>query len=445
MDIRIEDISSVKKKISIEVAPERVDEEIQKAYRKISKNAKIKGFRKGKIPHSVLERYYAPQMQEEALTSLINESYFRALTENRIPAVSDPEILESGSLEKGKPFTYEVSVEIKPDVKAQDYEGFSLKKEKFSPDQDVVEKQLQQMRESRAELQVSSRESAVEGDSVIIDFEGFIDGEPFENGRADDYVLELGSGTFIPGFEEQVVGMKRGEIKEIELTFPEEYGNKELAGKPVVFKTKLKEIKEKSQPELDDEFAKEFGVDTLDELKRRIEENYREQEKNRIEGDLKEGLIDALIERNPIEVPEVMVEKQCDHMLDNAKKQLQSQGLSLEMLGMSEEAFRENYRHAAERQVRAGLLFEAVTRQEEIKIESSEIDAKLDQIAESSGIPLETIKQYYGGQDARGNLASQLAEEKVVNFLLEKSEVREVDRAELEEKKDSKDDEEQRT
>ncbi|MEJ2698245.1 MAG: trigger factor [Desulfuromonadales bacterium] len=433
MNVKVEDISSIRKKLSFEVAAERVDAEIEKAYRKIAKSAKIKGFRAGKIPRPVLEQYYAPLMEEQVLGRLINESYFKALSEHGIPAVSDPEIVESSSLEKGKPFSYEAQVEVKPAVEARDYQGLSLKKEKFVPESDVVEKRLEEMRANRAQMEVSAREAASEGDFVTIDFEGFVDGEPFEGGKAEGYVLELGSGSFIPGFEEQLVGVKRGEEKEVSVTFPEEYGNKELAGKPAVFRVTLHEIKEKVLPTLDDEFAKGFGLESLDELRSHIEEDYLQKEKNRVDGDLRERLVNALVERNPVEVPDAMVESQLDYMLKNVRNRFQSQGMSLEMLGMTDESFRQMYRQTAARQVQGSLVLEAVGRQESIEVEESEIGSKLEQIAEMANAPVESVRKFYERDEARSGLIAQMSEEKVVQFLLDQSIVEEVDKAELEE------------
>jgi trigger factor len=431
MDVKIEDISSIRKKLSFEVAADQVDAEIEKAYRKIAKTAKIKGFRPGKVPRPVLEQYYSPQVEEQVLGRLINDSYFRALSEHSIPAVSDPEIVESSPLEKGKPFAYEAQVDVKPVVEAGDYQGVALKKEKFEPDTGVVEKRLEELRANRARMEVSADESAAEGNFVTIDFEGFVDGRPFDGGKAEGYELELGSGSFIPGFEDQLRGMKRGEEKEVLVTFPEEYGNKELAGKPAVFRVTLHEIKKKVLPELDDEFARGFGLESLEELRRNIEEDYLQKEKNRVDGDLRESLVNALIERNPVEVPEGMVEHQLDYMLKNVRNRFQSQGMSLEMLGMNDESFRQMYRQTAIRQVQGSLILEAVGRQEGIKVEDPEIESKFEQIAQMANTPVESVRKFYDRDDARQGLMTQMAEEKVVQFLLDQSIVEEVDKAEL--------------
>lgn len=426
MNVRVEDVSSIKKKLIFEVAPEQVDKEISKAYKKIGKNAKIKGFRAGKVPQSVLEKYYGAQMEQDVLTSLINATYFKALQDNDVPAVGEPSIVESSGINKGEAFTYEAEVEIKPVVTAKNYTKIALEKEKFVSDPKVLEDRLEEMRASKAQLEVSTRKKARKGDSVVIDFEGFIGDNAFAGGKGEDYVLELGSGSFIPGFEDQVVGMQREAVKDVEVTFPEEYGQAELAGKPAVFKVVLKEIKEKVVPELDDEFAKSYGVDTLDELKEQLQKSYEAQETNRVEGDLREKLVGTLIENNPIEVPEAMIAKQLDYMYENITNRMKSQGLTPQALGITPENFRENYRKTAADQVSGNLILEAIGRQENISADASEIDAKLEEIATMANAPLDMVKKYYAGAEARSGLMAQIAEEKVVSFLLDSAKIKEV-------------------
>ncbi len=426
MNVTVEDVSSIKKKLSFEVAADQVDKEISRAFKKIGKTAKIKGFRAGKIPEAVLEKYYGAQMEQEVLSRLINDTYFKALQDNAIPAVGEPSILDSSGINKGQAFTYEAEVEIKPEVTAKDYTKLALEKEKFVADPKVLESRLEEMRTSRAQVEPTSREKARKGDSVVIDFEGFVDGVAFEGGKGDDYLLELGSDSFIPGFEDQVVGMQREEARDVEVTFPEEYGQAELAGKPAVFKVVMKEIKEKVVPELNDEFAKGFGVDTLDELKAQLQTSYETQEKNRVEGDLREKLVGKLIENNPIEVPEAMIVKQLEFMYENICNRMQSQGMKPEMLGITPENFRENYRETAIEQVSGNLILDAIGRQENIVADESEIDAKLEEIATMANAPLDMVKKYYAGAEARSGLMAQIAEEKVISFLLENAKVKDV-------------------
>ncbi len=431
MNVTIEDISSVKKKLSFEVAPETVDAAIEKAYQKIAKTSKIKGFRPGKAPRSVLEKHYAPQMEEQVLGRLINDSYFKALVEHRVAAIADPEIVESSPLQKGQTFTYQAHVEIKPEVEVKDYTGLTLQKEKFEEDPTVVDARLEEMAAGGAQLQDAERDAAQNGDTVIIDFEGFVDGVAFDGGKAEGHQLELGSSSFIPGFEEQLEGVKKGEEKDVEVTFPEEYGNKDLAGKPAIFKVKLHEIKEKVAPELNDDFAKGFGLESLQELREKLDENHRTQEKNRIDGDLREKLVAALIERNPMEVPETMVASQLDYMLGNISNRLKQQGMSLEMMGMNAESFKQMYRETAVSQVKGSLVMEGVARQEKIQADPSEIDGKLEEIAKMSNAPLDAVKKHYASDEARQGLLAQLVEEKVMQFLLENSTVEEVPKDQL--------------
>lgn len=431
MNVKIEDISSVKKKLSIEVPEQTVTEQIGKAYQKIGKTAKVKGFRPGKVPQAMLEKYYGAQMEEQVLTKLINDTYFKALVEHKIAAISDPEIVENSPLEKGKPFAFEALVEVRPDVVAKDYAGLTLQKEQTVFDEKVIEERIEELRTSRAELQPSSADVAAEGDFAVLDFEGFVNGTAFQGGKAESHQLELGSGSFIPGFEDQVVGMKLGEAKDIAVTFPENYGNKDLAGQPAIFKVVLHELKTKVAPALDDEFAKGFGLESVDELKEKLRESHQKQELSRIDGDLRERLVSELIKRNPIEVPESMVKSQLEYMLGNVKQRMQSQGMTMEMLGMNEASFGQMYRDTAVQQVQGSLLLGAVARQEKIAVEPTEIDGKLEEIAGMANAPLDAVKKYYAADENRRGLMAQIVEEKAVRLLLDQAVIEEVQKEQL--------------
>lgn len=432
MDVQIEDVSSIRKKLSFTIPADLVDAEIGKAYSKIAKTAKVKGFRKGKVPQHMLEQYYGSEMREQVVGRLINDSYYKALTEHQIPAISNPQIVDSGAVEKGQTYTFAAEVEIKPEVEVKDYSGLKLQKEKFVAEEGVVEKKIEEMQASRSELADSKRKTAKDGDFTTIDFEGFVDGVAFEGGKAENHQLELGSGTFIPGFEEQVVGMKRDQEKEIEVTFPEEYGNKELAGKPAVFKVTLKELKEKSLPKLDASFAKEFGAKSMADLKKQLEESYVESEKSRIDNDLRERMMNELIDKNPCEVPEGMVDSQLEYMLGNIRARMQQQGMTMEMLGMNEESFGAMYRETAVKQVQGSLILEGVARQEKIEVGDADFDEKMESIAKMSQAPLETVKKYYMGDDARHGLMAQIKEEKAIEIIMGTAKIKEVPKEKLE-------------
>jgi trigger factor len=432
MDVQIEDVSSIRKKLSFVIPAEAVETEIGNAYKKIAKTAKVKGFRKGKVPQHMLEQYYGSEMREQVVGRLVNESYFKALSENEIAAVSNPQIVDSGTVEKGQTYTYAAEVEVKPEVEVKDYTGLKLQKEKFVAEEGVVDKKLEEMQSSRTELVESKRKTAKDGDLTTIDFEGFVDGVAFEGGKAENHQLELGSGTFIPGFEEKVVGMKRDQEKEIEVTFPEEYGNKDLAGKPAVFKVLLKEIKEKQLPKLDGSFAKEFGAKSLADLKKQLEESYKTSEQSRIDNDLRERMMNQLIDKNPCEVPEAMVDSQLEYMLGNIRSRMQQQGMTMEMLGMNEESFAAMYRDTAVKQVQGSLVLEGIARQEKIEVDEADFDDKLKKVAEMSQAPLETVQKYYSNPEAKQGMMAQIAEEKVIELLLDKAKVKEVAKDKLE-------------
>lgn len=431
MNVRVEEINSITRKLHFEVGAERVDQEIERAFRKIGKTAKIKGFRPGKIPRTVLEQYYGGQMEQEVLGKLINDTFFKALDDHAIPAVGEPRIVDSSGVSRGAAFTYQAEIEIKPQIVAKDYTGLALQKEAFAADPAVIDGRLEELRASRAQLEVSTRDAVQSGDTVLIDFEGFVDGQPFDGGKGEDFSLELGSGTLIPGFEEQVAGMRRGEERELALTFPEDYGQKTLAGMPAVFRVLVKEIKEKVVPPLDDEFAKGFGVASLDELREQLDASYRQQETQRIDNDLRERLVRALIERNPLEIPAAMIAKQLEYMYKNVVNRMRSQGLTPEMLGLTMQSFAERYREAAADQVRGTLLLEAIGKQEGITVDTAEVDGRLEEIAGMANAPVEMVKKYYAGEEAREGLLAQIAEEKAVRFLLDRARVTEVPRAAL--------------
>lgn len=427
MNVTIEDLSPVKKKLSIEVASDEVASELEKAYRKIAQTADIKGFRKGKVPRSILEQRFAPKAQYDAAGPLINNSLYKALVEHKIEAVSQPQIVDTGVVEKGQPFTYQAEVEVRPEPVVEHYKGLKLEKEKFNFDEEAVEKQLQQMAEARVQLDVTEREEARDGDTVIIDFEGFIDDAPFENGAAQDYQLEIGSNSFIPGFEPQLIGMRRNQEKKIEVTFPEGYGAKDLAGQPATFKVLLKEIKEKHVPALDDDFAREQDAENMEELRQRVRDGLVAQEQRRIDDQLQENLMKTLIEKNPLEVPEGMVQNQLMYLKDSFAQRLKAQGMSLEMLGMNDETFKSTYRDMAEQQVKGELLLDAIARQEELSATDDECEAKMETFARESNTDMEQVRKYFDNEQARAGLKAQVLQEKVSQFLLEQAEVSEVD------------------
>ncbi|SEA12780.1 trigger factor [Desulfuromusa kysingii] len=427
MKVTVEDLSPIKKKLSLEIAADVVAVELENAYKKIAKTADIKGFRKGKVPKEILKQHYGSRAQYDATGPLINNTLYKALLDNEIEAVSQPEVVNSGTVAEGEPFSYDVEVEVRPEIVVKDYKNLSLEKEKFTFDESVVDQQLEQMANSKMQLEVTSRKKARDGDTVVIDFEGFIDDTPFENGSAKDFELALGSNSFIPGFEAQIVGMKRDQEKDVAVTFPEGYGAKDLAGKPAMFKVLVKEIKEKNIPEIDDAFAKEFDAESLDQLKEQIKENSIAQEQQRIEGQMHEDMMNALIESNPFDVPEGMIENQLLHLKDSFTQKLKAQGMTLEMLGMNDETFATTYRDMAAQQIKGELIIDAIAAQEEIVVEESLVEEKMQVIADQNNIPLEQVQKYFENAQAIAGLKGQILQEKTSKFLVDSATITEVE------------------
>ncbi|ABB32103.1 trigger factor [Geobacter metallireducens RCH3] len=433
MTSTVESLSSVKKKISFEIPAERVSAEIEKVFGQIQKRAAIKGFRKGKVPRSLVEQNYRSMMESDVLKNLFDETYFKALADHKIFPVSHPHI-ESDEVKRGEALKYSATVEVFPEIDVKDYKGLEVKRERFVSDVAPVEARLNEMREGMAELKpLEEGKCAETGNFVVIDFVGSVDGIPFEGGAAESYQLELGSGRFIPGFEDQLVGVKAGEQRTVEVTFPEEYGNKDLAGKAASFAVTVKEAKVKELPELDDEFAMQFGeFETLEQLKTKLAELHKDQETARIKADVQDRIVKALIGNNEIEVPSTLVERQLQMMLSNMKNRLAQQRLSLEMMGMDDESFKTHYRDSAESQVKGSLLLEAVAKKEGITVNDPDVEAKLRAMAEEAGQDFDRVKDFYEqNHNAKENLVAHLNEEKVLGYLLENAVVTEVAKDEL--------------
>ena len=430
MLVNVENISPIKKKLSFEVPSDRVSREIEKVYGQIRKSASIKGFRKGKVPQPIIEKYYSGAMESDVMKNLVNETYAKALVDEKIIPVSTPDF-ESGDIKPGEAFSYTVTFETAPEIDVKDYNGLQLEKRRFVSNQEVVDGRLNELREGMAQLKVVDEERpAADGDFVMIDFKGFLDGVPFERGEAVDYMLQLGSKHFIPGFEEQVVGMAVGDSKEIGVTFPAEYGVPDLAGKPVTFQVTLKEIKAKELPPLDDDFARQFGpYETMEQLREKISEVFEKEELQKIENELKDAAVKALIAKHEFEVPEAMVEKQQTVLIENMRSNLASRNLDFAKIGTSEETIRSQSRDVAVSQVKGSLLLAAVAEKEGIRIEDSELEEKIRDFAAQANKDFEEINAIYAANPyAKDTLVMQLREDKVIDYLLKNANVVEVDK-----------------
>ena len=418
--IDVEDLSSTKKRLQIEVPGEVVTKEIDSAYRKLSKKARIKGFRPGKVPRAILQRYYGDYVKDDVISTLVNDTYFKAISDKDIKPVSQPTI-DNGTLEEGKAFEYSAIVEVKPDIHVKDYLGLRLRGKKAEVVGEDVEKGLRHLQNLHAQLvTIEERKKVREGDFIIIDYEGFSDGKPFEGSRGKDFMLQIGSGGFIPGFDDKLIGSERDDEKEVEITFPEDHPT--MAGKRAVFRVRIKEIKEKIVPKLDDEFAKDIGeYQNLEELKDKIREDLKREGEESTRRDLENQLIERLIDANPFDVPRSMIEGQIDFFVADTKIRLASQGLAFNDVGVGEGRLRKDFKEAAVKRVKGRLILEKISALEEISVKDEEVTERLREISLRTNQNVEKVRGYYQKGDRMEELKAKIVEEKTLDFLLERS------------------------
>jgi trigger factor len=408
--------------LTVEVSAEKVNEGLTAAFNKVVKTVNVPGFRKGKMPRPMFEkRFGVESLYQDALDILLPEAYGNAIDETGIDPIDRPDI-DIEQMEKGKELIFKATVQVKPEVTLGDYKGLEVEDFDATVTDEDVAKELETLQSRQAELVVKEEGTAELGDTVVLDFEGFVDGEAFEGGKAENHSLELGSGSFIPGFEEQLVGLATGESKDVEVSFPEEYHAAELAGKPAVFKVTLHEIKGKELPALDDEFAKDVDdeVETLDALKEKIRTRLEDSKKHEAEHHLRDSLVEKAAENAQVEVPEVMVTSEVNRMLQEFEQRLQMQGMNLELYfqfsGQDENALREQMKEEAVNRVRVALTLEAIAKAENIEASDEDVNAELEKMAGMYNMTVENIKAALGGLEG---IKGDLQKQKAVEFLIE--------------------------
>ena len=433
MQVHVEDISSVQKKITIEIPAEQVNEEIDKAYAAIQKKAKLQGFRPGKAPMQLIKRTYADAMRDDVMRRLYQQTLYKALDEHKVEPIDSP-VVESDILEPGASFKYSALCEVMPQILLDEYTGLVAQKEIYVSKPENVEAELKRMQENMAQLIPLDETVAVEsGHQVSVDYSVAVEGSPEENSGAQTAEVEIGTNKLIPGFEDQLIGLTAGESKEFTLDLPTGgEGNNETAKKGI-FSVTVKEIKRKELPELDDEFAQQFGeYDTIEDLRTKMFEYHDKNEKDRIENEFKERIIQALIKKNPLDVPESMVKRQLDHMLENLKNRLKSQQMSIEMMGLDTEGFRARFRDDAIDKVRGGLLLMALVEKENISVSDDDLATHYEKIAAGNPDMLNRIKEYYSSnQSAKNSIISEIKEDKAITVLIKNAVVTEVDAEQL--------------
>ncbi|MBD9159002.1 MAG: trigger factor [Clostridiales bacterium] len=422
---KTENANEVKFEITVEAA--KFEDAMKKVYFKSAKYFNIPGFRKGKAPMQIVEKYYGPEIfYEDAFNEVAQEALEEAVEENKLDVVSRPEV-DVKQMEKGKDLIFTVVMQTKPEAEVSKYKGIEIKKVEYNVTDEDIEHELHHMQEHNSRL-ISVEDRAVEsGDTTTIDFEGSVDGVPFEGGKAENYDLEIGSNTFIPGFEDQIIGMKIDEEKDVKVKFPEEYFSKELAGKDAVFKVKLHEIKKKELPELDDEFAKDVSeFDTLKELKADIKAKKEKQNEEKAKYETQDAVIKALCEKTKVEIPSGMVEMEVENMLKDFEQRLAYQGLNLEqyfkMMGKTEEEVKKEYEPQAIEGIKSRLALEAVIKAEKIEATDKEVEDKMKEMAKNYG--KENDEEFLKNENVKNYIKQGLESEKAIDFLVKNAKIK---------------------
>ena len=411
----------------ITIEAEKFEDAIKKVYFKSAKYFNIPGFRKGKAPMQIVEKYYGKEIfYEDAFNEVAGEALEEAVSENKVDIVSRPEV-DIKQMEKGKDLIFTAVMQTKPEAELGKYKGIEIPKIEYNVSEDDINHELEHMQEHNSRLISIEDRPAENGDTVNIDFEGFVDDKAFDNGKAEDYDLELGSNTFIPGFEEQIVGMKIDEEKDIKVTFPEEYYEKSLAGKEATFKIKLHEIKKKELPKLDDEFAKDVSeFDTLKELKDDIKAKKEKQNKDKEKYETEEAIVKALCENVKVDIPSGMIETEVDRMVKDIENRLSYQGIKLDqylkMVQKTKEDLRKEYEPQAQEGIKSRLAIEAVIKAEKIEATDKEIEDKIKEMAKNYG--KENDEEFLKNENVRNYIKEGLESEKAIDFLIKNAKIK---------------------
>ena len=427
MSIKVENTENTNElKLTFNVPAEIFDEGMKKVYAKTAKYFNIPGFRKGKAPMALVERTYGSEMfYEDTFNEIVPEIFEKEVAENKLEVVSKPEI-DIVQIGKGKELIFTAVVQVKPEVKLGKYKGISLKKVEYNVTDEDIEHELGHMAEKNSRLVSIEEEPVAEKDIAVIDFEGFVDGVAFEGGKAEKHELEIGSKTFIPGFEDQVIGMKINEEKDINVKFPEEYFSAELAGKDATFKVKLHEIKRKELPVLDDEFAKDVSeFDTISELKDSIKEKLETENANKAKFETEENAIKTVCDATDIEIPSGMIDTEIDNMLKDIETRLSYQGLEmkqyLQMIGKTEEDMRKEYEEQAKTSVKSRLVLEAIVKAENLEASEEEVSEKVKEMATNYGRDAEELMK---NEHLLNYIKENMKAEKAIKFVVDNAKIK---------------------
>lgn len=423
MSVQVENLEKSMAKLTIEVSAEELEKAIQEAYLQEKGKISIPGFRKGKVPRKMIEKMYgAGIFYEEAANTLIQENYPSAADESGVDIVSRPAI-DIVQIESGKPFIFTAEVAVRPEVKLGKYLGVQVTKIDTSVSDEELAEALEKERNNNARTVTVTDRPAANGDTAVIDFEGFVDGVAFEGGKGENHSLELGSHSFIDTFEEQLVGKNAGDEVEVNVTFPEQYQAAELAGKPAVFKVKIHEIKTKELPELDDEFAQDVSeFDTLAEYREDVRKRLTEQKENEAKRTKEDEAIQKIIDKSEMELPEAMIETQCENMVNDFAQRIAQSGLSMEQYmqfsGLTIEKLKEQVRPEAVTRIKSSLVLEQIAKEENIEVTDADIDAEVEKMAASYGMEADKLKEYMGDAE-KESMKRDISVTKAVDLIME--------------------------
>lgn len=423
MSVQVENLEKSMAKLTIEVSAEELEKAIQEAYLKEKGKISLPGFRKGKVPRKMIEKMYgAGIFYEEAANTLIQENYPSAADESGVDIVSRPTI-DIVQIESGKPFIFTAEVAVRPEVKLGKYLGVQVTKIDTSVSDEEVAEALEKERNNNARTVTVTDRPAANGDTAVIDFEGFVDGVAFEGGKGENHPLELGSHSFIDTFEDQLVGKNAGDEVEVNVTFPEQYQAAELAGKPAMFKVKIHEIKTKEFPELDDEFAQDVSeFDTLAEYKEDVRKRLAEQKENEAKRTKEDEAIQKIIDKSEMELPEAMIETQCENMVNDFAQRIAQSGLSMEQYmqfsGLTIEKLKEQVRPEAVTRIKSSLVLEQIAKEENIEVTDADIDAEVEKMAASYGMEADKLKEYMGDAE-KESMKRDISVTKAVDLIME--------------------------
>jgi trigger factor len=434
MKSNLEKISNLGRKLNVQVPAADVGAAFDKIFKQVQKQAQIKGFRPGKAPLATIKMMYNDRVKQDVIEELVQKHYAEALKEHAVDPISYPEFEFETPLE-GKEFSFTAHFEVKPEIQLKKYEGLEVEKEKFSIDEGRINQVLDNIRSARAEFTpVLEDRPAQMGDIAIVDFDGYVDNQPLAGGKGTDHELELGSKSFIAGFEEGIVGMSVGASHNIRLKFPDPYHSADLSGKDVEFKVTLKQLKKKSLPELTDDYLKSIGAgETVESLTKNIREDLEKTEKKRVDQDLKNRLLKELVQANPVDVPPSMLKEQKQVLVDDMKKKMQEQGMSDKDFSEYTQKWDKDFENSANEMIQAGFLVDAIAKKYSLVCTKADIDNKVQEYAQQTGLEIEKIRDFYSRPEQVQRISYMITEEKVLEFLLAKAKVKEVEKAKLNE------------